>query len=221
MTILGKVLSCTKWGALTVLTLGAMAVQMNASKPTSDSQQGDTRQALVGLMIVATGCILSSGAGVWFERMLKGSSTGLWMRNVQLGMFSIVVGIFGCILQDGEAIRNKGALQGYQASTWLLVMNQAAGGLLVATAVKYADNIYKNFACTLSILVSTLVVYVVAPEDSPLSVMFVCGATLVLGSTYVYGQADMMEKQLPQSQEPEVEPLEEAQLLDVEEPAAG
>ena len=34
-------------------------------------------------MIIA--CFSSGFAGVYFEKLLKGSSTGVWVRNIQLG----------------------------------------------------------------------------------------------------------------------------------------
>jgi UDP-sugar transporter A1/2/3 len=42
--------------------------------------------------------VLSGFAGVYFERILKGSQTSLWMRNVQMGLSTIPLAIFGVTL---------------------------------------------------------------------------------------------------------------------------
>merc|ERR1712194_741860 len=108
--LLGAVLTKTKWICLVVLTAGAMAIKMNASAMSGSLYASNP---LLGLVIIAFGCLCSSSAGVWFEKMLKGSSTSLWVRNVQLGVFSIIVGLFGSFMADGEKIRQGGFLQGY------------------------------------------------------------------------------------------------------------
>jgi len=39
-------------------------------------------------------------AGVYFEKVLKGSKTSIWVRNVQLGMFGTILGTIGLFLSD-------------------------------------------------------------------------------------------------------------------------
>jgi len=70
-------------------------------------------------------------------------------------------------------------------------MVQAVGGLLVAFVAKYANMILKNFACTLSIVFSTVIVAVYFPTHSALSLQFILGAVMVCGATYGYGTADV------------------------------
>jgi len=193
--ILQTSLSKTKWTYLVILTLGAMAVQLNASAHSSGSSSNKAMASpLQGLLIIALGCIMSSSAGVYFEKVLKGSKTSIWMRNVQLGLFSVLVGTVGVYHIDAEAVKEKGFFQGYTRLTWVLVFNQALGGLLVAFACKYANNILKNFACTLSIVLSTLVLAMMFPEHSPLSGQFIVGASMVLGATFAYGKEDSTAK---------------------------
>jgi len=62
---------------------------------------------------------------------------------------------------------------------------QAVGGLLVAVVVKYADNILKGFATSLSIVVSVVVQFCFLQEASP-SMQFIGGTVVVLFSVYLY-----------------------------------
>lgn len=40
---------------------------------------------VVGVLAVLTACCSSGFAGVYFEKILKGTKASIWMRNVQLG----------------------------------------------------------------------------------------------------------------------------------------
>ena len=61
---------------------------------------------------------------------------------------------------EGEgSLREKGFWHGYNSVVWGVVLLQAGGGLLVAMVVKYADNILKGFATSLSIIISCCASY--------------------------------------------------------------
>jgi len=57
-------------------------------------------------------------------------------------------------LKDGAAISKEGFFVGYNWVVWMAITFQAVGGLLVALVVNYADNIAKNFATSISIIIS-------------------------------------------------------------------
>uniref|UniRef100_A0A8D0KW16 Solute carrier family 35 member A2 n=1 Tax=Strix occidentalis caurina TaxID=311401 RepID=A0A8D0KW16_STROC len=110
----------------------------------------------VGLAAVAASCLSSGFAGVYFERLLKTTGGSIWVRNVQLGAVGTAVGLAAMVAAEGSAVAALGFFYGYNPAVWAVVVNQAAGGLLVAVVVRYADNILKGFATALSILASTL-----------------------------------------------------------------
>ena len=58
--------------------------------PKDSSKVVDTtfNNKLIGLSAVIVACFSSGFAGVYFEKLLKGSSTGVWVRNIQLGKMS-------------------------------------------------------------------------------------------------------------------------------------
>lgn len=51
------------------------------------------KSPLIGLFSVTTACFLSGFAGIYFEKILKGSDVSLWLRNVQLATLSIPIGL--------------------------------------------------------------------------------------------------------------------------------
>ena len=115
----------------------------------------------VGLLAVLISCALSGLAGVLFEKILKDSTsaktTTLWVRNCQLSFWSLFPSLFlGVIWKDGEIIAKTGFFAGYNWVVWTAIGFQAAGGVIVALVINYADNIAKNFATSISILLSCI-----------------------------------------------------------------
>ncbi|VDM25848.1 unnamed protein product [Toxocara canis] len=62
-------------------------------------------------------------------------------------------------LYDSEKVNENGFFQGYNNIIWIVVILQAYGGLVIALVVKYADNILKGFAVSLSIIISSFISY--------------------------------------------------------------
>ncbi|RHZ78790.1 hypothetical protein Glove_156g11 [Diversispora epigaea] len=172
---------------------------------TIDNQTANTRSAtaasqlllaaqnpLVGLIAVITSCVSSGFAGCYFEKILKASETSMWVRNIQLGITGALFSLLGMIFYDTQNIWEGGFLQGYDSLTYSVVANQALGGLLVAIVVKYADNILKGFATSLSIIISGIISFYCF--DFHPSSQFTIGAIIVMVSTYLYGRP---EKSIP------------------------
>ena len=57
------------------------------------------------------------------------------------------------------ALVGKAVLYTFVFKNNLLKLLQALGGLVIAAVIKYADNILKGFATSLSIILSTLISY--------------------------------------------------------------
>lgn len=145
---------------------------------------GSSQNYVAGLIAVVISCLSSGFAGVYFEKILKGSSASVWVRNVQLGIFGTALGMLGLWWNDGTAVAERGFLFGYTGMVWCVIFNQAFGGLLVAVVVKYADNILKGFATSFSIIISTVMsIYLFSFH---IDLLFTVGAGLVIGAVYMY-----------------------------------
>ncbi|KXS22391.1 nucleotide-sugar transporter [Gonapodya prolifera JEL478] len=190
--MLNRTLSSQKWISLVLLTVGIALVQLppetfSSAPSKSQSHSSDPGK---GLIAVTVACVLSGLAGVYFEKILKGSTASLWVRNVQLSLFTIIPGyLFGVLFMDGQKLRDGGGFfQAYTIWTWGAIATQALGGLVVAVVVKYADNILKGFATSISIILSSLAsVYLFAFQMTP---QFFGGAGMVIYATYLYGLPD-------------------------------
>uniref|UniRef100_A0A914I5B6 UDP-galactose transporter n=1 Tax=Globodera rostochiensis TaxID=31243 RepID=A0A914I5B6_GLORO len=142
------------------------------------------KNAFLGLLYVLVACFLSGFAGIYFEKILKGSEVSIWLRNVQLSVLSmpILLAIIG--VQDFDVIQRKGFMYGFDYIIWSIVLLQAVGGLVVAVVIKYADNILKAFATAVSILVATIASIILLNTKPKL--MFFLGAALVIAAVVIY-----------------------------------
>lgn len=201
--LLGTILGRMKWISLVLLTAGVALVQFPSGDDTKKKGGVSAAGQLMGLVSVLVGCVLSGLAGVYFEKVLKGSNTSLWVRNVQLSLFSTAPALFGVMVVDGRGVREHGFFYGYTKWTVFAILLQAFGGLIVAVVVKYADNILKGFATSISIILSCLVS--VWAFDFHISITFVLGTTLVIYSTYMYGKYSMLTPKQPPSTLPTTE----------------
>jgi len=210
--LLNKSLNFKQWISLCVLCFGVGLVQtsslLNISSSSTTSQDGVTegeqeeergqdllssmeevenkKNALLGFLAVLAACCSSGLAGVYFEMVLKNAKTSLWIRNIQLSLFGIILGVLPVIKDLPEILdKTDGFFYGYSPVVWIVILLQAGGGILVAVVVKYADNILKGFATSLSIIMSCIASYFLF--DFKVNQIFVVGALLILSSVYVYG----------------------------------
>lgn len=182
--LLSRHISSAQWLSVVALACGVALVQLSQATHTNDGKTN----SIAGLVSVMCGCLTSGFAGVYFEMVLKSSKVSLWIRNIQLSSIGIAMAAISCFFRDYSHIRERGFFSGYNESVWVVIILQAAGGLLVALVVKYADNVLKGFATSLSILISCMV-SMYAFNDIQVNMGFIVGAGVVLSAVYIYGSA--------------------------------
>lgn len=159
--LLGQRLTLQRWLALGLLVVGVVLVQLATLEDelpdaTRKSRRVGWSGQVTGLLTTMLSAAISGLAGVYTEKILKGSNVTLWVRNVQLAAWSAVIGLAGLAgTGDLEGIQRHGFFYGYNAWICASVCNNAFGGLLIAAVIKYADNILKNFATSVSIVLTT------------------------------------------------------------------
>jgi UDP-sugar transporter A1/2/3 len=67
-----------------------------------------------------------------------------------------------------------------------MVLNQAAGGLLVALIIKHADNMIKAIATALAIIASGVVSQLLLESMTAPSAMLITGGVLVVSAAVAY-----------------------------------
>merc|ERR1712232_662254 len=193
--MLNRKYNLKQWVCLVVLSLGVALVVLGEQKDDEKQEEESDKPSqsiTVGLVAVTIACLCSALAGVYFEKVLKKAESengvarapvSMWMRNMQLAFFSIVIGALQSLGQGGDE-EPKPYFHGFNTSAWVLVALQAGGGMLVAAVIKYADNVLKGLATGVSVVVATAFSSVFFGTE--LTGQFTFGATMILISVYFF-----------------------------------
>ena len=106
----------SQWISLVLLIIGVAMVQLSDAKEQNVNIENQSR--VKGFVAAISACFLSGLAGVYFEKILKGSNVSVWMRNVQLSSLSVPFGIIAVYFKHGDAIAQNGFFFGYDAFVW-------------------------------------------------------------------------------------------------------
>lgn len=120
--LLHRTLKPQKWAGLGLLALGVGLVQYSgvaAGIPSQDPDALDGKaedavlQRITGAVLLLAAAALSSMAGVYFEKILKGVQISLWTRNLQLAFYSCVAAAVPLLFSgDLQTVGEKGFFYG-------------------------------------------------------------------------------------------------------------
>lgn len=217
--LLRRRLSNQKWFALFLLAAGVGVVQLQSTAASGSGHAADIgmheMNRFRGLTAVAAACMTSGLAGVYFEMVLKGSKSDLWIRNVQLSAFSILPALVPVFFSEKSLPVANNVVQAARQPifayfgiwAWSVVAIQVIGGLVTALVIKYrcvprlcalrraadllvsSDNIMKGFATSLAIVLSFFAGVMLF--NFHVTTSFVVGTVIVVGATYLYNQPDV------------------------------
>lgn len=181
--MLNKRLSSLQWLSLIMLVVGVILIQW--PDPSNLDQKDPKNNDLVGLICVLISSFLSGFTGVYFEKILKKGHQSLWVRNFQLSFASSIIAIISSYSQDWYTIKKNGFFHGYTPLTWTVILIHCYGGFIVAGVMKYADNILKGYATSISIVLSTILSYFFMDDFKP-HLFFWFGGPTVLFAVVLY-----------------------------------
>lgn len=209
VAILRRKLSMLQWIALLILMPGISLVQLSKLESMEDAHPDDspshgsgTINIFKGTAAVVSACVCSGLAGVYFEKVLKGTVATIWERNIQLGSIGIVSGLVAVLVSPGALARvtEEGFFTGYNIIVLTVIALQAFGGLVTAVVVKYADNIIKSFATSFAIILSCVIMWLFM--DFHPSLKFALGVVLVNCAVYLYGNYGPKKSKTPPAPKP-------------------
>jgi len=97
------------------------------------------------------------------------------------------------LLTEQTFIATNGLFHDFQPVVYAIILSQAYGGLLIGMVVKYADNILKVFATSISIILSSLI-GIFYFKELTFTASFGLGLALVVTSTVLYSTSPAKKK---------------------------
>lgn len=187
--LLRRSFSWTKWRALLLLVMGCVLVASPAlhKTPSADAEH-DAVDVLEGIAAILALVCISGYSAVYFENMLKAEKhVTIWERNFQLAVYSVLLLLM--MIVGGRSVQGEAAaalFEGWTANASLLAVLSAAGGLLVAATLKYADSVLKTLATSGSIVLSAVLGHALLGAELDVFVTIGCLATILAICNYTF-----------------------------------
>ncbi|GAX22878.1 solute carrier family 35 (UDP-sugar transporter), member A1/2/3 [Fistulifera solaris] len=186
--------------SLILLTCGVMLCNMADQRDSKDDPNGSTSSVTLGIS-AALGISFSSGiASVYTERVIKGNKNkniseqeyGLAYTQVQLALMSIFTMGTYAFIQDWDVIKTNGLFHNFSSWAALSVVNNAVGGLIVASVLKYADSVLKGYATALAATLTGILSYFMF--GTALNSIYFMGIINVLVAVILYNGNDDLHR---------------------------
>ncbi|XP_044500484.1 UDP-N-acetylglucosamine transporter ROCK1-like [Mangifera indica] len=183
--ILRQKQSIQQIGALFLLIMAAVLLSIGEGSSKGSSTDDPDHILFYGIVPVLVGSVLSGLASSlcqWASQVKKHSS---YLMTVEMS----VVGSL-CLLAstskspDGEAIRKQGFFYGWTPLTWIPVLSNALGGILVGLVTTHAGGVRKGFIIVSALLVTALLQFIF--EGKPPSLYCLIAFPLVITSISIY-----------------------------------
>jgi len=195
--LLGTRFSIVQYTSLLFLTAGICLVQRRVDDINTMDGGDNLVSETLGMTAVLLASFTSATAGIVLEKIYKGSSQAseknsesmvvehtIWTRNLQLSLISLPFALIGALWQQRDLLVTQAFTQGFDAYVWGVVVCQAAGGVIIAFVMKFANNLLKCLAVAISICCCA--VYSVAIGDLKFTTTLVVGILTVVTAVYVF-----------------------------------
>jgi UDP-sugar transporter A1/2/3 len=138
-------------------------VSESSSSTSSNRDDQQTTHLKLGVLPVLAASLISGLAGAWTQKNLQqtvvlSQHTNSLLRTVEMSFFSALFLLATLVVGSPDRVRAKreGWTVGWTVRTWIPIVTNAAGGVLVGLVTKYAGSVRKGFSLILGMLLSGL-----------------------------------------------------------------
>ncbi|XP_023026531.1 UDP-galactose transporter senju [Leptinotarsa decemlineata] len=191
--IFRKTLSKKQWVSLLILTFGCMLKQINFSQdPAKPEEHHKSSSITLGIdaSFILIQIVCSCLAGVYNEYLLKrqGADVNIFVQNVFMYLDSIVcnVLVLGFTGKIREAFVYKNVVKVFHYKVLVVILNNAAIGIVTSFFLKTLNSILKTFASALELVLTAILSYLFFSIPIHLNTVLAIGT--VMFAIYMYSQ---------------------------------
>ncbi|XP_037778487.1 UDP-galactose transporter senju-like [Penaeus monodon] len=201
-----KQLSKWQWVSLFILTLGCIVKQLNVTEKnaqvvTSPKTDDVTSHMVSSLFSVHTGLVLlqvlcSCLAGVYNEKLLKdiGAEVHIMVQNVFMYIDSILCNAAVLLMRGelGSAFTVTALSQIWQPAVVVIIINNAAVGIVTSFFLRNLNSILKTFASALELMFTAVLSWLIFGID--IGWWTVLAIALVTYASWMYAQNPVVNR---------------------------
>jgi UDP-sugar transporter A1/2/3 len=153
-----------------------------------DAARWDARHFTHGVAPILLASFISGLAGALSQKNLQASRGGrnAYLFSMELCAASVLMLSASLLFSaDGKAIASRGFFDGWTPATFIPIVTNSIGGIVVGLVTKYAGSVRKGFALIFGILLSGLVQAVLQPEQG-ITKEQIAGGLLAAFSLYLH-----------------------------------
>lgn len=159
--IMGKKQSVLQIVSLFLLLLSALVIEkvIPLKQPGANTlvvSEARRTEILSGVIPVLMASFLSGLAGALSQKSLQTVGRNSYLFTMELCAASFVVLTSSFVLNspDAKVVREEGFFHNWTRSTWIPVVTNALGGIIVGLVTKYAGSVRKGFALIFGLMIS-------------------------------------------------------------------
>ena len=177
--LLNKHISKLEWCSLLLLSIGCVVSQLR------DNSSAVFQLSSVGLILSLVMALLSSFAGVYTEKIMKGdASIDINVQNFYLYVFGVLFNSLAYFVTSNSPSQSRiKFFSGYTPLVWLMISNHAFSGIVVSYVLRFGNNLTKVRATSLAVALTTLMSVILL--DYKLQIQFLLGFLIVAISLYI------------------------------------
>uniref|UniRef100_A0A0K8TN46 Putative udp-sugar transporter protein slc35a5-like isoform x1 n=1 Tax=Tabanus bromius TaxID=304241 RepID=A0A0K8TN46_TABBR len=194
--IFKKYLSKRQWFSLILLTVGCMLKQFHFGNEAEMTKSGIGEKNMTGFdfsisaAFIFIQTICSCLAGVYNEYLLKdkGAEVNIYVQNVFMYLDSILCNSVILLLKGElfEAFKAENLSSVFRYYVVIIIINNAAIGIITSFFLKYMNSILKTFASALELVFTAIFAYILF--TIPIYINTVLAIGVVSFSIYLYSQ---------------------------------
>jgi UDP-sugar transporter A1/2/3 len=159
------------------------------SKAADESPLHSTSPDLAsGVIPILVASFISGLAGALTQKNLQILKSNTYVFSMELSAFSMIIMLTSLILgtPDGKRLRQENGTVGWTWKTWIPVLTNAAGGVLVGLVTKHSGAVKKGFALIFGLVLSGALQSYFSSDDDGVSLEQIAGGLLASISLWMH-----------------------------------